>query len=137
MTSSTSKDVSHIVKFNGTNFPSWKFGIWMFLEKHKLVAVVNGTETKPAEVKTFISLTFSNVKQRRSPLYSHFHTLTFESDKPCDLRPTHIDLNFFLSGKHMVPSQFQRSFPSPLKVKRVLITCLNIILCFVLVLKST
>ena len=50
MATSTSKDVSHIVKFDGTNFSSWKFGIWMFLEKHKLIQVVEGTETKPAEV---------------------------------------------------------------------------------------
>ncbi len=47
MTSSASKDVSQIIKFNGANFPSCKFEIWMFLEKHKLNAVANGTETKP------------------------------------------------------------------------------------------
>ena len=50
MAGTTYKDVSHIVKFDGSNFPSWKFGIWMFLEKHKLSPVVNGTEAKPTEV---------------------------------------------------------------------------------------
>ena len=50
MTTTTSKDVSHIIKFDGKNFSSWKFGIWMFLEKHKLIPVVEGTETKPDEV---------------------------------------------------------------------------------------
>jgi hypothetical protein len=47
---STTRDVSHIVKFNGQNFPLWKFGFWILLEQHDLVKVVNGEETKPAEV---------------------------------------------------------------------------------------
>lgn len=50
MASSTSKDVSHIIKFYGTNFSSWKFGIWRFLEKFKLTSVVDGTESFPAQV---------------------------------------------------------------------------------------
>ncbi|KAK4030698.1 hypothetical protein OUZ56_024038 [Daphnia magna] len=49
MASSTSKDVSHIIKFYGTNFSSWKFGIWRFLEKFKLTSVVDGTESFPAQ----------------------------------------------------------------------------------------
>lgn len=49
---STSKDVGHISKFDGTNFPSWKYGIWMFLEKNRLIPVVDGSETQPTEVRS-------------------------------------------------------------------------------------
>jgi hypothetical protein len=46
----TTRDVGHIVKFNGQNFPLWKFGFWILLEQHELVKIVNGEETLPAEV---------------------------------------------------------------------------------------
>ncbi|KZS09563.1 Uncharacterized protein APZ42_026188 [Daphnia magna] len=51
MVNSSIKEVSHIAKLDGTNFPSWNYGIWMFLEKHKLIPVVNGLEKKPSEVR--------------------------------------------------------------------------------------
>jgi hypothetical protein len=40
----------YIVKFNGQNFPIWKFGFWILLEQHDLVKIVNGEEPLPAEV---------------------------------------------------------------------------------------
>ena len=50
MAANTSKDVGHIAKFDGTNFPSWKYGIWMFLEKNRLTSIVDGSVIKPVEV---------------------------------------------------------------------------------------
>ena len=50
MTANTSKDVGHIAKFDGTNFPSWKYGIWMFLEKNRLTSIVDGSELIPIGV---------------------------------------------------------------------------------------
>ncbi len=38
------------VKFNGINFPQWKFAVMLKLKKKKLDAIVLGTETKPVEV---------------------------------------------------------------------------------------
>ncbi|EFX71976.1 hypothetical protein DAPPUDRAFT_111193 [Daphnia pulex] len=49
MAVNTSKDVGHIAKFDGTNFPSWKYGIWMLLEKNRLTSIVDGSVTKPVE----------------------------------------------------------------------------------------
>ncbi|EFX64403.1 hypothetical protein DAPPUDRAFT_334238, partial [Daphnia pulex] len=46
---STLREVSHIAKFNGQNFPLWKFGCWLLLEQHQLVKIVNGQERLPAE----------------------------------------------------------------------------------------
>lgn len=48
MTTYTSKDVSHIAKFNGTDFSFWKYQVLLVLEQHHLLKVVNGTETCPA-----------------------------------------------------------------------------------------
>ncbi|EFX69717.1 hypothetical protein DAPPUDRAFT_328780 [Daphnia pulex] len=45
----TTRDVGHIVKFNGQIFPLWKFGFWILLEQHDLVKIVNGEEALPAE----------------------------------------------------------------------------------------
>ncbi|EFX60424.1 hypothetical protein DAPPUDRAFT_335029, partial [Daphnia pulex] len=45
----TTRDVGHIVKFNGQNFPLWKFGFWILLEQHDLVKIVNGEQALPAE----------------------------------------------------------------------------------------
>lgn len=50
MSSFTSKDVSHIVKFNGKNFPFWKFQVWLVLEQHDLVELVLGEEEIPEEI---------------------------------------------------------------------------------------
>ena len=50
MVNSPTREVSHVVKFNGKNFPLWKFGCWLKLEQHNLVNIVNGTEELPEEV---------------------------------------------------------------------------------------
>lgn len=52
----TTRDVGHIVKFNGQNFPLWKFGFWILLEQHDLVKIVNGETALPAEVFQIVSL---------------------------------------------------------------------------------
>ncbi|KAK4009173.1 hypothetical protein OUZ56_018257 [Daphnia magna] len=44
------KDTDHIDQFNGTNFPSWKYGIWMYLEKKGYTRVVEGIETEPEKI---------------------------------------------------------------------------------------
>ena len=44
------------VKFNGINFPQWKFAVMLKLKKKKLGGIVLGTETRPAEVKLFIPI---------------------------------------------------------------------------------
>jgi hypothetical protein len=45
-----SKDVSHVVKLDGTNFPFWKFQIFFAFEQHDLLKIVIGDETKPSLV---------------------------------------------------------------------------------------
>lgn len=37
------------VKFNGINFPQWKYAVMLKLRKKKLEAIVLGTETKPTQ----------------------------------------------------------------------------------------
>ncbi|KZR99563.1 Uncharacterized protein APZ42_004517 [Daphnia magna] len=49
MANNTAKDVGHISKFDGSNFPSWKYGVWMLLEKNRLISVVDGSETLPEQ----------------------------------------------------------------------------------------
>jgi len=44
------RDVNHIAKFNGQNFPLWKLGFWILLQQHELVNVVTGEEAIPVEV---------------------------------------------------------------------------------------
>lgn len=44
------RDVNHIAKFNGQNFPLWKLGFWILLQQHELVKIVTGEETIPVEV---------------------------------------------------------------------------------------
>ena len=46
-----SKDVSHIPKFNGKNYPSWKYGVWLLFRQHGLTEIVENNATKPAEVR--------------------------------------------------------------------------------------
>ncbi len=57
MENSPTRDTDHVVKFNGKNFPLWKFGCWLKLEQHNLVTIVNGTEPLleplPEQVQTF------------------------------------------------------------------------------------
>ena len=45
-----SKDVSHVVKFDGTNIPFWKFQIFLAFEQHNLLKIVIEDETKPSLV---------------------------------------------------------------------------------------
>jgi len=41
----------HVIKLDGTsNFNSWKYGVWMLLEKAKLTGLADGTETIPERV---------------------------------------------------------------------------------------
>jgi len=42
---------SDYAKFNGINFPQWKFGVMLKLRRKKLDSIVLGTETKPIEVR--------------------------------------------------------------------------------------
>ena len=50
MANNTAKDVGHIAKFDGSNFPSWKYGVWIFLEKNRLIPIVDGSERLPEQV---------------------------------------------------------------------------------------
>ncbi len=50
MANSPTREVSHVIKFNGKNFPLWKFGCWLKLEQHDLMHIVNGNETLPEQV---------------------------------------------------------------------------------------
>ncbi len=47
MATLTAKDVSHVEKFNGTNFPFWKFHISLVLKQNGLMDIVTGTEACP------------------------------------------------------------------------------------------
>jgi hypothetical protein len=42
---------SDYAKFNGINFPQWKFGVMLKLRRKKLDSIVLGIETKPNEVR--------------------------------------------------------------------------------------
>ncbi|EFX65588.1 hypothetical protein DAPPUDRAFT_117135 [Daphnia pulex] len=44
----TSKDISHIVKLDGSNFQQWKFGCRLLLESFNLLDIVDGVEKIPA-----------------------------------------------------------------------------------------
>lgn len=43
----SSKDVNNIVKFDGSNFPFWKFQIFLIFEQHNLLEIVQGQGLKP------------------------------------------------------------------------------------------
>ena len=50
---------SNYPKFNGTNFTSWRYGVKMLLEMHRLFSYADGTEVLPITVKSkvlYISL---------------------------------------------------------------------------------
>jgi hypothetical protein len=47
MAAYSSKDVSHIKKFDGTDFSFWKFQVELVLEQHQLLSVVKGRENCP------------------------------------------------------------------------------------------
>ncbi|KAI9555974.1 hypothetical protein GHT06_018532 [Daphnia sinensis] len=50
MTCSGSKDVSHIIKINGTNLPLWKLGLFVSLDELEVLSIVYGTSRIPDEV---------------------------------------------------------------------------------------
>jgi hypothetical protein len=43
----STRDASHVTKFNGNNFPFWKFQVLLVLRQYDLVDVVLGTQVKP------------------------------------------------------------------------------------------
>ncbi|EFX69780.1 hypothetical protein DAPPUDRAFT_328739 [Daphnia pulex] len=54
MNCSRPKDVSHIIKFNGTNFPLWKLGLFVSLEEQEVLSIVDGTTRIPDEIHRLI-----------------------------------------------------------------------------------
>ena len=76
--SSIFRDTSHIEKFNGANFPQWKYDIFLLLEQHSLLDIVEGSETMPPEEKNGEGVvTNSNLiatwKQKDGPEPNLFH----------------------------------------------------------------
>ncbi len=47
MTNFSAADVAHVTKFNGTNYPFWKFQVQMILELYQVCDVVMGNTKKP------------------------------------------------------------------------------------------
>jgi hypothetical protein len=47
MTSNPTKEMSHVAKFDGTNFQFWKFQITLLPEQHDLIEIVIGASTAP------------------------------------------------------------------------------------------
>ncbi|EFX77244.1 hypothetical protein DAPPUDRAFT_321466 [Daphnia pulex] len=47
MTPNPTKEMSHVAKFDGTNFQFWKFQITFLLEQHELIEIVTGVSTAP------------------------------------------------------------------------------------------
>ena len=50
MTADNQSERREYAKFNGTNFPKWRFGVMLKIRSKKLEKIVLGTGTKPAEV---------------------------------------------------------------------------------------
>jgi hypothetical protein len=50
----TNNDLRDYAKFNGINFPQWRYGVMLKLRRKKLEKIVLGTEQKPTEVKAHI-----------------------------------------------------------------------------------
>ena len=48
----SSKDVGHVGKFDGTNFPFWKFQVSLVFEQYELLPVVLGEEVRPSPGRT-------------------------------------------------------------------------------------
>ena len=48
----SSKDVGHVDKFDGTNFPFWKFQVSLVFEQYGLLPVVLGEEVRPSPGRT-------------------------------------------------------------------------------------
>ena len=45
----STRDTSHISKFNGSNFPFWKFQVSLVLKQHDLMDVVLGKQVQPQQ----------------------------------------------------------------------------------------
>ena len=52
MSSFSPKDVSHVCKFNGSNYPFWKFQISMVLRQFDLMEIANGKDKAPAPISS-------------------------------------------------------------------------------------
>jgi hypothetical protein len=52
MSSFSPKDVAHLCKFNGTNYPFWKFQVSIVLRQFELMDIVTGKEKKPAQTSS-------------------------------------------------------------------------------------
>ena len=50
MATLTAKDVGHVEKLSGTNFPFWKFQISFVLRQHGLMDIVLGKEACPIQI---------------------------------------------------------------------------------------
>ena len=61
MSSTTLREVSHIAKFDGTNFPVWKLGLWVLLEQHSLIDIVTGVSGLPPEVNRLMLIDINKV----------------------------------------------------------------------------
>ena len=57
----SAKDFATVPCFDGNNFSVWKFRINILLEHHKLLNIVNGTSTCPAEIVTNGAVTNADV----------------------------------------------------------------------------
>ncbi|EFX62946.1 hypothetical protein DAPPUDRAFT_336172, partial [Daphnia pulex] len=44
---SSSKETAHIAPYDGINFSLWKLGLWVLLEQHDLIGIVQGEELQP------------------------------------------------------------------------------------------
>ncbi|KAI9554976.1 hypothetical protein GHT06_020265 [Daphnia sinensis] len=44
---SSSKETAHIAPYDGINFSLWKLGLWVLLEQHDLIGIVQGEELLP------------------------------------------------------------------------------------------
>lgn len=44
---SSSKETAHIASYDGINFSLWKLGLWVLLEQHDLIGIVQGEELLP------------------------------------------------------------------------------------------
>jgi hypothetical protein len=52
MSSFSPKDVAHLCKFNGTNYPFWKFQVSIVLRQFELMDIVTGKEKNPAQTSS-------------------------------------------------------------------------------------
>lgn len=56
---SHSKETAHIATYDGITFSLWKLGLWVLLEQHGLIDIVQGEELSPDVVYTKSKLSIS------------------------------------------------------------------------------